>query len=405
MGTMAKLRWMSLSVSALICLLALTAGTRAQPHRGWLDSDPAAIWSRAPGFYEDGGQWYAILHARPDIRRVRLVGDFTDDATGGVDLTSTPDGKFWWFKGKSADFARPPRARDCYRFELTRRDGTTQRIQDPAARQVESSNLGACSRVTISSDYVWHDSSWHRPGWEYYLIYELHPLRFSNRNTGLTPLKRVTEELNGDGQNDYINNLHVTAVELMPVNEFQGDFSWGYNPSFFDAVESSYGTPDQLKELVDTAHQHGIAVVLDLEVNHGGNGDNILWQAAQDDITHGTYYNGDTVWGPMVHFADDVARHFFVQNAVSTLYPAGNLSRKTNGSALSGSPYRAAICAPFGSTGGAAVQLRFSGCAITCWSSAIAADGSSTAIAIPAIKPNLFMKAALARGFIVPPLL
>ena len=181
---------------------------------------------------------------------------------------------------------------------------------------MESSNLSACSRVTISSDYVWHDTSWRRPGWEYYLIYELHPLRFSDRNVGLTPLQRVTEEMNGNGRDDYINNLHVTAVELMPVNEFPGDFSWGYNPSFFYAVESAYGTPDQLKELVDTAHQRGIAVVLDLEMNHGGNGDNILWQVAQDDLTHGTYYNGDTVWGPMVHFADDVARHFFVQNTV-----------------------------------------------------------------------------------------
>jgi 1,4-alpha-glucan branching enzyme len=309
-----RLRW--LPASPLVCLLALTAGAQAQPNRGWLGNDPSAIWSRPPGFYEEAGQWYAILHAGPGFSRVRLVADFTDGATGGVDLTRTPDGKFWWFTGQSTRFARPPRAGDCYRFELTRTDGASQRIQDPAARQVESSDLNACSRVTISSGYVWHDASWHRPGWEYYLIYELHPLRFSNRNTGMTPLQRLTEELNGNGRDDYINDLHVTAVELMPVNEFPGDFSWGYNPSFFYAVESSYGTPDQLKQLVDTAHQHGIAVVLDLELNHGGNGDNILWQVAQDDIRHGTYYDGDTVWGPMVHFADDVARHFFVQNAV-----------------------------------------------------------------------------------------
>src|ERR1700719_1233310 len=82
----------------------------------------------------------------------------------------------------------------------------------------------------------------------------------------------------------------------------------------------------------------------------------------------------------------------------ATLYPAANLSRNTNGSALFGSPYRAAICAPFGSTGGAAVHLRLSGCAITCWSSAIVAAGSSTAIANPAIKPNLFMETSPARG-------
>ena len=86
MGTTPKLRWMSIS-PALIYLLALSAGTRAQPDRGWLDNDPVTIWSRPPGFYEEGGQWYAILHARPDVRRVRLVGDFTDEAS-----TGRPDG-------------------------------------------------------------------------------------------------------------------------------------------------------------------------------------------------------------------------------------------------------------------------------------------------------------------------
>jgi 1,4-alpha-glucan branching enzyme len=176
---------------------------------------------------------------------------------------------------------------------------------------VASSNLASCSLVTIGSTYVWQDSSWQRPGWKYYLAYQLHPLRFSNRHIGLTPLQRVTEELNGNGHDDYINELHITAVQLMPVSEFPGDFSWGYNPSFFYAVESSYGAPDQLKELVDTAHRRGIAVILDLEINHGGVGDNILWQVAHD-----TYYDGDTVWGAMVRFANDVARHFFVQNIV-----------------------------------------------------------------------------------------
>ena len=53
---------------------------------------------------------------------------------------------------------------------------------------------------------------------------------------------------------------------------------------FFYAIESSYGTPDQLKELVDTAHQHGTGVILDVVMNHGGSGDNVLWQVGQDDI-------------------------------------------------------------------------------------------------------------------------
>ena len=213
-------------------------------------------------------------------------------------------------------FARPPRAGDRYGFLLGRADGSEARVQDPAARRVESSDLNARSLVTVSSDYTWQDQSWSRPGWEYYQIYQLHPLRFSDRNTTLTPLERITEELDGDGGDDYLKSLGVTAVQLLPVNEFAGDIGWGYNPSFFYAVESAYGTPDQLKRLVDTAHRSGVAVVLDLVFNHGGSSDNILWQIAQDDIAHGTYYDGDTVWGPMVNFDNDVARHFFVQNIV-----------------------------------------------------------------------------------------
>ena len=283
---------------------------------GWLDDDPAAIWQRSPGFYEEGDRWYAILHTRPEISRVQLVGDFMDGDAGGVELTQTPDGKFWWFAGDPGSFSRPPQAGDRYHFVLTRPDGTEVRTQDPAARRVESSNLSASSLVTASSDYVWRDREWSRPGWPYYLIYQLHPLRFSDRHQDLPPLVRITEELDGDGTDDYLASSRSTAIQLLPINEFPGDVSWGYNPSFFYAVESSYGTPDQLKELVDTAHRSGKAVILDVVYNHGGSGDNILWQIAQDDIHHGTYYDGDTVWGPMVNFDNDVARHFFVQNIV-----------------------------------------------------------------------------------------
>ena len=89
----------------------------------------------------------------------------------------------------------------------------------------------------MSADYAWQDQAWSRPGWEYYQIYQLHPLRFSDRNTTLTPLERITEELDGDGSDDYLKELGVTAIQLLPVNEFAGDIGWGYNPSFFYAVE------------------------------------------------------------------------------------------------------------------------------------------------------------------------
>lgn len=306
-----------LRLARLLALgLLLGGGSTSAQTAAWLDGDPAAIWQRPPGFYQDGQSWYAIVHTRPETVRVRLAGDFTGGAAGAVDLTRTPDGKFWWWKGGAHGLTRPPRASDRYGFVLTAADGSETSTQDPAARRVESSDLNARSLVTVSSDYTWQDQAWARPGWEYYQIYQMHPLRFSDRNTALSPLERITEELDGDGSEDYLNQLGVTAIQLLPVNEFAGDIGWGYNPSFFYAVESAYGTPDQLKRVVDTAHRNGVAVILDLVFNHGGSSDNILWQIAQDDIRHGTYYDGDTVWGPLVNFDNDVARHFFVQNIV-----------------------------------------------------------------------------------------
>ena len=99
---------------------------------------------------------------------MRLAGDFTDNLAGALDLTRTPDGKFWWWKGSARTMPRPPRAGDRYSFALGRSDGSEAPSQDPAARRVESSDLSARSLDTVSSDYAWHDQAWSRSGWEYY---------------------------------------------------------------------------------------------------------------------------------------------------------------------------------------------------------------------------------------------
>lgn len=284
---------------------------------GWLDDDPGAIWRRPPGFYHEGENWYAIIHVRPGVTSVRLAGDFTDWQDAAVELTRTPDSKFWWFKGTDSSFTRPPAAGDRYKFILDFA-GDPQWFQDPAARRVENSALGSNSIVTKSSDFTWTDDDWNRPQWYRHLIYQVHPLRFTERNSAggrtLSPLRQLTEEIDNDGDNDYLNQVGATTLQLLPVNEFAGDHSWGYNPSFFYAIESAYGSPDDLKRLVNTAHCNGVAVILDLVYNHGGTGDNILWEIAQNHLQSGTYYDGDTRWGAMVNFDNDIARHFFVQN-------------------------------------------------------------------------------------------
>jgi len=272
--------------------------------KGDLTTDINNIWKKSPGFYKEGQFWYAIVHAPASTSEVKLAGDFT----AGVSLQSTSDGEYWWFEGTDQDFDQAPQAGDKYMFYF---DGNPS--QDPAARDNESSWEGSSSLVTISSNYHWNDSNWSRPAWDYYQIYQLHPSRFTNRNfdSNQNWFNEITEELNNNGHNDYINKLGPTAIELLPINEFAGDVSWGYNPSYFYAPESAFGSPDDLKKMVDTAHQNGIAVILDLVFNHAGPGDNILW-----DIDDGVYFDGQSDWGNKINFDHPVSAHFFAQNVV-----------------------------------------------------------------------------------------
>src|SRR6478752_6373477 len=95
-----------LSIAALASVVGASNAVSAGD--AWLDNDPDAIWGRSPGFYKEGSDWYAIIHVKPAVTRVRLAGDFTNEASNAIELTRTPDGKFWWFKGTDASFSRPP---------------------------------------------------------------------------------------------------------------------------------------------------------------------------------------------------------------------------------------------------------------------------------------------------------
>ena len=105
------------------------------------------------------------------------------------------------------------------------------------------------------------------------------------------------------GKLGYLAELGINAIELMPVTEFAGDYSWGYNPSNPFAVESSYGGADALKAFVRESHRHGIAVILDVVFNHFGPSDLALWQfdGWSENGKGGIYFYNDersaTPWG------------------------------------------------------------------------------------------------------------
>lgn len=156
-------------------------------------------------------------------------------------------------------------ARQKYRFLL---GGVGERI-DPCAKAVTNS---AGEGFIYDPSFAWQND-FQMPPWNELVIYELHVGTFPDHPQDKPSLlDAVISDL------DYLQQLGVNAIELLPQGEFQGDISWGYNPSLIFAVESSYGGPDALKRLVDAAHGKGIAVILDVVYNHLGPTDLSVWQ-------------------------------------------------------------------------------------------------------------------------------
>lgn len=111
---------------------------------------------------------------------------------------------------------------------------------------------------TAKEEYPWTDEDFVKPDKDDLVIYELLVRDFSEDRT----FRAVIDKL------DYLDSLGVNAIELLPVNEFEGNLSWGYNPSFKFAVDKFYGTEEDFKELVDKAHGRGIAIIMDMVLNH-----------------------------------------------------------------------------------------------------------------------------------------
>ncbi len=111
---------------------------------------------------------------------------------------------------------------------------------------------------TNQEEYQWEDDNFQRPPLDRLVIYELLVRDFTDKGT----FQGVIDSL------DYLKELGINAIELMPVNEFEGNESWGYNSSFFFAVDKFYGTEEDLKRLIDECHNRDIAVIIDVVLNH-----------------------------------------------------------------------------------------------------------------------------------------
>ncbi|MEC8702392.1 MAG: alpha-amylase family glycosyl hydrolase [Bacteroidota bacterium] len=135
-------------------------------------------------------------------------------------------------------------------------------------------NKHAATMFKIDDSFIWEDANFTPPDKENLVIYELLLRDFHQERS----YQSVIDKL------DYLQELGINAIELMPINEFDGNDSWGYNPSFHMALDKEYGSPVKFKELVNECHKRGIAVIVDVVYNHatGQNSYFRMWNTSSD---------------------------------------------------------------------------------------------------------------------------
>lgn len=177
-------------------------------------------------------------------------------------------------------------------------------VTDPYAPDVNgnSASENAIAQIKdgerIVDTYVWQNDAQPLPADHELVIYELHVSDFSGGEADEKArgrYKHVIEKL------DYLSELGINAIELMPLKEYPGDYSWGYNPRHFFATETSYGTTAELKQLIDECHGRGIRVIVDGIYNHSES------SAPLTQIDHDYWYHHeprdpDNNWGPEFNY-------------------------------------------------------------------------------------------------------
>ncbi len=213
-----------------------------------------------------------VLYA-PEKEIVFLIGDFNDwKINTDYLMTKSPDGNYFWLTLSGLESGKEY----IYQYFV---DGTI-RIADPYTNKTSDpwddqyidektypglidypagkTTFPASVFQTNQQEYVWDIPDFQAPDQHNLLIYELLIRDFIDDHS----FEGLIDTL------DYLENLGITAIELMPVSEFEGNDSWGYNPSFYFAVDKYYGPAHTFKAFVDSAHRRGIAVIMDMVLNH-----------------------------------------------------------------------------------------------------------------------------------------
>lgn len=214
------------------------------------------------------------------------AGEVRLQIEGGETSTMSPAGDGW------LQAEAPVGAGTAYRFELA--DGTT--VPDPASRW-QKNGVHGWSVVTDPDSYSWR-TEWRGRPWREAVIYEAH--------CGVLGGYRGLQARLPD-----LARIGFTAIELMPIAAFSGERNWGYDGVLPFAPAAAYGSPDELKTLVDEAHALGLMVLLDVVYNHFGPDGNYLSAYAADFF----HESRQTPWGGAIAFDREPVARFFIDNA------------------------------------------------------------------------------------------
>ena len=214
-----------------------------------------------------------VLEA-PLKKNAFVIGDFNDwQVLPEFQMNQTLDGEFFWYRlsdltpGQEYIFQYlvdgSIRIGDPYADKISDPFHDTEIIQQnryPGLKPYPQgkTEFQASFLQTAQEEYQWQHTEYNKPAIEELVVYELLVRDFDDRRT----FNAVTERL------DYLKDLGINAIELMPIKEFEGNLSWGYNPSFFFAVDKFYGPKNDLKRLIDEAHKRDIVIILDMVLNH-----------------------------------------------------------------------------------------------------------------------------------------
>jgi 1,4-alpha-glucan branching enzyme len=254
-------------------------------------------------------QGYQFAVWAPHAKAVSIVGGF-NEWNNETNIMQQVDGGIWWCCVDNANNS------DEYKFAIKTNTGALLLKNDPRARRLTNS-VG--NSIIFDDAFNWVNMPFTAAPLHERVIYELHIGTF-NKTEQTGTFDSAIQKLPD------LASLGINVVELMPINEFAGDVSWGYNPAYPFAVEEAYGGPNELKRFIDAAHGLGIAVIVDVVYNHFGPSDLDLWQfdGWSEDNKGGIYFYNDgrsiTPWGDTrPDYGRQEVRDYILDNAMMWL--------------------------------------------------------------------------------------